>query len=245
MARTPQRPVTPPNVHLYMLPHEQLVVSVRQHPAALITSAAVTLAGLAAAASYGAMRPRNSSELVLLAVWIAWLLLVVRGAFRIGRLYVDYLAISSIRMLVITGLAFRNVSMIPLARVNDLSLRRSFLGRVLGYGELVVQYGRREQTPQRFQYIPYPEHLYLEISHLLAFSTDDRCLTCDGRGTVFRHPEALASPAAPAAEYRPADVTGRGVKKLLKRGYLEVVCPTCGGRQTVSGATDPDAPTGE
>ncbi len=220
-------------------------MTVRQHPAALITSGAVTLAGLVAAASYGAMHSRGSSELVLAAVWIAWGLLALRIAYRLCRLFVDYFTVTSLRMLIVTGLLFRTIAMIPLGRVNDLSVRRSFFGRLLGYGELVVQYGSREQAPQRFQYIPYSERLYLLISDLLAPTTGDRCPTCGGRGTVFRRREAPASPEAAPADYRPADMTGSEVKKLLRRGYLEVACPTCGGRQTVPGATDLEVPGGE
>jgi hypothetical protein len=244
--RTPQvLSGAPRSVNLYLLPHEQSVVTVRQHPAALITSVGATLAGLAAAAIYSAMHSRGSSELVLTAVWIAWGLLVVRAAFRIGRWFVDYFVITSVRILVVTGLGLRTVAMLPLMRVNDVSVRRSFFGRVLGYGELVVQHGRREQSPQRFQYIPYCEQLYLEISDLLAFTTGYRCPTCDGRGTVFRRDEGPASPQPSPADYRPAGVTGSDVKKLLKRGYLEVVCPSCGGRQKVPGATDLEAPSAE
>jgi membrane protein YdbS with pleckstrin-like domain len=245
MVRTPQRPVTPPSINRYLLPTEQSIVTLRQHPAALITSVAVALAGLAAAFSYNAMHSRGSSDLVLVAVWIAWLLLALRVAFRIARWYVDYFSISSLRILLTTGLAFRTVSMIPLGRVNDISLRRSFFGRLLGYGELVVQHGRREQTPQRFQYIPYPEQLYVLIRDLFAPPTEELCPTCDGRGTVFRHRGAGASPEASAAGYRSAGLTGSGVRKLLRRGYLEVVCPTCAGRKTVSDTTELDDPDGE
>ena len=239
------RSVTPSSVGRYLLPHEQSFVTVRQHPAALITSGAVTLAGLIAAASYGAMHPKGSSGLVLAAVWIAWGLLALRTAYRLCCLFVDYFAVTSLRMLIVTGLLLRKIAMIPLARVNDLSVRRSFFGRLLGYGELVVQYSSREQAPQRFQYIPYSEDLYLLISNLLAPGTGDRCPTCGGRGTVFRRREAPASPEAAAADYRPADVTGSEVKKLLRHGYLEVACPTCGGRQTVPSATDLEVPGGE
>lgn len=245
MLRTRQRPVTPPSISRYLMPQEQWVATVRQHPAALTTSVAVTLAGLVAAATYSAMQSRGSSELVLAAVWIAWGLLALRAAYRLFRWSVDYFVITSHRMFVTKGLLTRTISSLSLAGVNDVSVRRSFFGRLLGYGELVVQHGGREQTAQLFQYIPYSEQLYLEISDLLAPSAEDRCPTCRGRGTVFRRRGAPASPEASAADYRPADVTGRGEKELLRHGYLEVVCPTCGGRQTVPGATDLEAPSGE
>jgi membrane protein YdbS with pleckstrin-like domain len=235
--------VMPSSIGTYLVPHERSVVTVRQHPAVLITSVAVTLAGLVAAATYGAMHSRGSSELVL-AAWIAWGMLALRSTYRLCRWFSDYFAITSHRLLVTEGLSIRKISMIPLARVNDVSVRRSFFGQLLGYGELVVQHGGRAEPAQRFQYIPYPEQLYLEILGLLAPPNEANCPTCYGRGTVFRR-EALASPESSTADYRPADVTGSDAKKLLRHGYLEVVCPVCSGRQTVPSTTDPEATSDE
>jgi Bacterial PH domain len=65
------------------------------------------------------------------------------------------------------GLASRTAAAMPLDRVTGLTLQRTVLGRLLGYGTLIVASPGRRQAFRKFRYLPYPEQLYLEISALL------------------------------------------------------------------------------
>jgi hypothetical protein len=70
-------------------------------------------------------------------------------------------------MVVIGGLASRTAAAMSLDKVTGLTLQRTVLGRLLGYGTLIVALHGRRQASSKVRYVPYPEQLYLEISALL------------------------------------------------------------------------------
>ena len=57
------------------------------------------------------------------------------------------------------------MSMMPLAKVTDMSFQRSASGRLLGYGEFGESAGQ-DQALTNVDYLPYPEQLYLEVCGL-------------------------------------------------------------------------------
>ena len=61
----------------------------------------------------------------------------------------------------------RKVAMMPMSKVTDMSFQRSFGGRILGYGELIVESAGQNQALDRVTYIPYPEQLYLLVCGIL------------------------------------------------------------------------------
>jgi hypothetical protein len=80
---------------------------------------------------------------------------------------VDYFVITTERLLLTTGLLTRKVAMMPLSKVTDMSFQRSFGGRILGYGELIVESAGQNQALDHVPYIPYPEQLYLLVCGML------------------------------------------------------------------------------
>jgi hypothetical protein len=70
-------------------------------------------------------------------------------------------------MMLIHGLPSRTVAAMPMDKVTGLTLQRTVLGRLLGYGTLIVSSDSRHQPFRKVRYLPYPEQLYLEISALL------------------------------------------------------------------------------
>ena len=78
-----------------------------------------------------------------------------------------YFAVTEVRMVLVSGFMVRKVAMMPLARVTDMSFRRSALGRLLGYGEFIVESAGEEQALRKIDFLPYPEQLYLEVCGLV------------------------------------------------------------------------------
>ena len=70
-------------------------------------------------------------------------------------------------MILVSGFMVRKVAMMPLARVTDMSFQRSALGRLLGYGEFIVESAGEEQALRSIDFLPYPEQLYLEVCGLV------------------------------------------------------------------------------
>lgn len=148
-------------INRYLLPTEELHLTARQHPAVLAGPIITTVAGLAAAAIVVQGVPSGNGIAVL--VWFAWGVLLVRLLLKMMSWSVDFFVVTSVRIMMLTGILNRSIAVIPFSLVNDLSYRRSRAGRLFGYGEFLVRYGARDQVLQRIQYIPYPEHIYLEI----------------------------------------------------------------------------------
>jgi hypothetical protein len=59
------------------------------------------------------------------------------------------------------------VNMMPLSKVTDMSFQRSTLGRILGYGEFILESAGQDQALRIVDHLPYPEQLYLEVCGLI------------------------------------------------------------------------------
>ncbi len=164
---------SPAGVHRYLLPNEQQVITVRRHPAVLIGPSALALGGLLAAAVLSATVLHGNDPLIAI-VWLAWLVLFVRLVWRAVNWAVDFFVVTSSRILLTSGVLTRNVAMIPLTKVTDMSFKRTVPGKLFGYGEFVVESAGQDQALRNIDHIPYPEQLYLEVCGMLFGSNDDQ-----------------------------------------------------------------------
>jgi len=62
-----------------------------------------------------------------------------------------------------TGLVIRKVNMMPLTKVTDMRFQRPTMGRILGYGEFILESAGQDQALNKVDHLPYPEQLYLEV----------------------------------------------------------------------------------
>ena len=144
----------------------------RRHPAVLIGPSVLALAGLLAAGVLTATILHGNHVLVY-AVWIGWLVLFGRMVWKAVNWAVDFFVVTSHRILLTSGVLTRKVAMMPLTKVTDMSFQRSFAGRLLGFGEFIVESAGQDQALRNIDHIPYPEQLYLEVCGML-FGTDDQ-----------------------------------------------------------------------
>jgi uncharacterized membrane protein YdbT with pleckstrin-like domain len=156
----------PASVYKHLLPHERQVITVRFHPAVLIRPVAEVLGGLALAGLLSTTVARSNGT-AMLVIWLLWLVLVIRLLIKIYAWLEDYFVVTSQRLLLATGILTRTVNMMPLSKVTDMSFRRSTMGRILGYGEFVVESAGQDQALRRVDHLPYPEQLYLEVCGLI------------------------------------------------------------------------------
>jgi uncharacterized membrane protein YdbT with pleckstrin-like domain len=163
-------PRSPVAVNKYLLPREVQVATVRQHPAVLIGPSALTLGGLLVA---GVLSATYAHGLINEIMWIAWGLLFFWLCWKAVNWSVDYFVVTSERLLLATGFLTRKVNMMPLTKVTDMSFQRTFPGRLLGYGEFIVESAGQDQALRRVRFIPYPEQLYLLICGMLFPSSAD------------------------------------------------------------------------
>jgi len=148
-------------VSRYLLPHERSCITVRKHPAELAGPLILVFGGLVAA---GELTRRSVRPKV---VWGAYLSVLLYSLQRVAAWQGTYFAVTDVRMIQVSGFAVRKVAMMPLARVTDMSFRRSALGRLFGYGEFIVESAGEEQALRTIDFLPYPEQLYLEVCGLV------------------------------------------------------------------------------
>jgi membrane protein YdbS with pleckstrin-like domain len=154
----------PVSINKYLLPSEDRIAAVRMHPAVLIPSSALALGGLLVA---GLLTGTVVTGAAAAIIWILWGVLLVRLIWKVFNWMVDYFVITTARLLLITGFLTRKAAMMPLAKVTDMSFQRSFPGRLLGYGEFIVESAGQDQALRNVPYIPYPEQLYLLVCEKL------------------------------------------------------------------------------
>jgi uncharacterized membrane protein YdbT with pleckstrin-like domain len=151
----------PAEVNRYLLPHERSCIAVRKHPAELAGPLILAVGGLVAA---GELTRRSVRPKI---VWGGYLSVLLYSLERVAAWQATYFAVTDLRMVLVSGFMVRKVAMMPLARVTDMSFRRSALGRLLGYGEFIVESAGEEQALRSIDFLPYPEQLYLEVCGLV------------------------------------------------------------------------------
>ena len=172
MRLVPNTDTVPASVNRYLLPHERQVITVHQHPAVLIMPILETLVGLAIAGWLSDALAHGNGTAILV-IWILWGLVLLRLVVKVFEWSVNYFVVTSQRMLLSTGLVTHKVNMMPLSKVTDMSFQRSATGRILGYGEFVVESAGQDQALRNVRFLPYPEQLYLEVCGLIFKDKDE------------------------------------------------------------------------
>jgi hypothetical protein len=147
----------------YLLLHETNVITVRQHPARILPALTAALGGLLAAlAVTGIVKDSSTAALT---VWSLTAFLIARLLFESLSWLVQYITVTSERLLLISGIISRKIATVPLANVKDFDFERSAAGNLIGYGTFTIA---AEGKPKIvIDYVPYPEQLYLEFINLL------------------------------------------------------------------------------
>jgi uncharacterized membrane protein YdbT with pleckstrin-like domain len=166
MRLVPNTDTVPASVNRYLLPHERQVITVHQHPAILIRPIFEVLIGLAIA-GWLSNSVANGNGTVILVIWLIWGLVFLRLVVKVFEWGETYFVVTSQRFLLATGIVTRKVNMMPLAKVTDMSFQRSAMGRILGYGEFILESAGQDQALTNVGYLPYPEQLYLEVCGLI------------------------------------------------------------------------------
>src|ERR1700733_5593363 len=166
MRLAPNPDTLPALVNRYLLPHERQVISFHEHPAVLIGPIALVLVGLAIAGLLSnSVAHGNGTAIVI--IWGAWVVLLLWFGFKIWDWSVNYFVVTSHRLILAKGFVVRKVGMLPLTKVTDMSFQRTTIGRILGYGEFIVESAGQDQALRNVKFIPYPEQLYLEVCGLI------------------------------------------------------------------------------
>lgn len=152
----------------YLTSDEEVVLEVRRHVAVLLGPAIVAAAVVIAAGTIGwVVSPSSGAgwlDTALGVVAVAW---AARLGWRMWQWWVNRIVITDRRIFEVSGILTRQVASMPLTRVTDLTYRRSLVGRVLGYGDLVVESAGQDQALARIERLPRPDELYRTLTSLV------------------------------------------------------------------------------
>jgi membrane protein YdbS with pleckstrin-like domain len=144
------------------------------------------------------------------AAWIGFAAVFATVAWTVAGWITERFYVTTSRVVYAHGILNRNVMTTPLVKIDEMTLRRPLLGRVLGYGRLEVDNASGGAQPLAgLEYLPNPTKLYQMISER---SRNQRMVEGgahrdeDGDGLVDRSPRPAAAPAEPAAA--PGDEPG-------------------------------------
>jgi uncharacterized membrane protein YdbT with pleckstrin-like domain len=100
-------------------------------------------------------------------LWYAALLVILRFAYKVIEWWVERLVVTDKRFVMTTGVFTTKVLMMPISKVTDLTYERTAVGRMMGYGTMVVESAGQIQALNRIDYLPRPEEFYDTISELV------------------------------------------------------------------------------
>jgi uncharacterized membrane protein YdbT with pleckstrin-like domain len=157
--------LAPREIDEYLLPTERRVIRVRMHWAVMANN--LVLTGLFLLLMIVAQRYLPTSALVDNLTFYLALAAVLRFTVQTILWWIERIVITDKRVMLAEGIITHNVGMMPLSKVTDLTFRRTFGGRLLGYGTLIVESAGQIQALNKIKYMPRPEEIYEALSELI------------------------------------------------------------------------------
>ncbi|MCA1674447.1 MAG: PH domain-containing protein [Actinobacteria bacterium] len=153
----------------YLLSTERRVIRVRRHWASLLVVLLQTLGVVFGAILVSQVFTGGGDSLWLIQslLWYVAFGAVLRFAFYVLEWWVERIVVTDKRFMLTNGIFITNVAMMPITKVTDLTYRRPIIGRLLGYGTLVVESAGQIQALNQITYLPRPEVVYDAISELV------------------------------------------------------------------------------
>jgi Bacterial PH domain len=153
----------------YLASEEDLQFEVRHHIAVLVRPVLETVGVITVAAVIGfVLSPDRGEDAVDTGLGLVAMFFFLRLGWKLWQWYEDRIFVTTHRVVEVSGVLTRRIASIPLIKVTDMTYRRSLLGRVLGYGELILESPGQRQAVERIDHIPKPDHFYRTVTTLIA-----------------------------------------------------------------------------
>jgi len=151
-----------PALQRYLLDGERVVVAIHQHWGKVSAPVAAAAAGLFLALWVDASVPVAIAAISQV-VWLAWFVLLLWTFWRLLEWRHDWFVATDKRLILTYGLITRRVAMMPLTKVTDMSYSRSIPGRLLGYGQFIMESAGQDQALHNINWVPDPDRTYRAI----------------------------------------------------------------------------------
>ena len=177
-----------PGAGRYLAGDETIVLEARRHVAVLARPALTAVGAIALAILVGTtLSPGTGGDLLDTAAGLFALWFLVRFMWRASEWWADRIFVTEKRIFEVSGILTRKVASMPLGNLTDMTYQRSLWGRLVGYGELIVETAGQAQALSRISYLSQPDDFYRAVTGLVtssllpSASADDADLTLTKR----------------------------------------------------------------
>ena len=159
----------PKELHRYLISAETVIFVLHRHWIILLEPSLSAIAGLGAVVLVGSNAPGTPSRIM----FVLWLLLLLRLAYRIFEWHHEVFLCTSSRLMLVHGLLTRKVDIMPMTKVTDMRYDRSLIGQIFGYGVFILESAGQDQALSRINFSPDPDLHYQQISAVI-FTPEQR-----------------------------------------------------------------------
>src|SRR5699024_10889924 len=107
------------------------------------------------------------ASVAALVSWRVWFALMLRLIWKSLEWRNEWFVATDKRLLMTYGLITHKVAMMPLRKVTDMNYARSPLGRVLGYGQFIMESAGQDQAMREINWVPEPDTTYRQICDII------------------------------------------------------------------------------
>ncbi|MEU5157066.1 PH domain-containing protein [Glycomyces sp. NPDC021274] len=163
--RAPSVPDVPSPISArYLFPTEKYRGEWRRHWVHLMPWYVVgTLATFIMGLISGMLTKSGVDNTALTVTVLVWLLILGFVGWKILDWYMDRFILTNKRIMLIQGVITRSVAMMPLGRVTDMKYSQTPMGRMLNYGEFIIESAGQDQALRNVPHLPNPNELYLQM----------------------------------------------------------------------------------
>lgn len=152
----------------YLAEGENMALSVRRHWTMFLRSAVQSLGVLVGAFVLDSLTSDPNGAGALDPVWAyASAAAVLFFAWQVLNWWLTSLVVTDHRVFEVTGLLTRNVASMPLSKMTDITYHQSLAGRILRYGELILESAGQEQALSHITHLPDPLDFYRTVTLLV------------------------------------------------------------------------------
>ena len=161
--------LAPREIDEYLLPTERRVIRLRRHWATVLVYLVQTVLALVIAflLSYLFGDSGTYAWLIQNVLGYAALFALLRFTFYLVEWWVERIVVTDKRFMLTTGIFTTKVAMMPVSKITDMTYERSLLGRMLGYGTMILESAGQIQALNRIEFLPRPEEVFDAISELV------------------------------------------------------------------------------
>ncbi|MDQ3752276.1 MAG: PH domain-containing protein [Actinomycetota bacterium] len=152
----------------YLAEGENLAIAVRRHWTMFLRTGIQAIGVMVAVFFLDTVTSNPDGTGALDALWgLIYVAALLYLAWQVITWWLTNLVVTDHRIFEVSGLLSRNVASMPLSKMTDITYHRTLAGRILGYGELILESAGQEQALSRITHLPEPLQFYRTVTLLV------------------------------------------------------------------------------